>query len=161
MFLRELIRLDGRGDHRQFCQCANVRSQMIVDAEYRCRDCFGGGFLCQSCIVKCHISNPLHSIEVHSLLISSHPSLTWWSLAMEWNLFWSHYSQVSRASNPTGSLPWWTLPLTIGCIQWCICHNRYSWHPWSGIRLLRMWNTGHNAAATAALSPLSSNCSNS
>jgi len=76
MFLHELIRLDGRGDRQQFCQCADVRSQMIVDAAYRCRDCFGGGFLCQSCIIKCHVFNPLHRIEVYSLLISSCPNFT-------------------------------------------------------------------------------------
>lgn len=71
MFLHELIRLDGRGDRQQLCQCSSVQSQMTVDAEYRCRDCFGGELLCQSCIVKCHASNPLHSIEVHSLLFIS------------------------------------------------------------------------------------------
>lgn len=59
-FLAELLRLDGQ---RQFanrmCIC-----QESLPAEYRCTDCFSGRLVCQPCILKQHVGNPLHRVEV-------------------------------------------------------------------------------------------------
>jgi len=65
VFLMEFIRLDGRAE-RQAQRSCNVCLQGIP--HYRCRDCLGGVLLCQSCIVKIHVYNPFHYVEVCFIL---------------------------------------------------------------------------------------------
>ncbi|KAJ7434249.1 hypothetical protein B0H11DRAFT_2258549 [Mycena galericulata] len=61
MFLQELLRWEGRGDHRSYSICGRCS---VGKAEYRCRDCVGGGeLLCSDCIVKRHLQLPLHRIQ--------------------------------------------------------------------------------------------------
>jgi hypothetical protein len=59
-FLREFLRLEGRGDHLNptcpFCK--------VGVAAIRCIDCFGGTICCHDCTVSIHAQNPLHRIQV-------------------------------------------------------------------------------------------------
>lgn len=67
-FLREFIRLEGRGDAMWFQACHGIRgckNEPVV----RCRDCEGLQMYCQSCIVSCHCAMPLHNVEVFFSII--------------------------------------------------------------------------------------------
>ncbi|KIM77247.1 hypothetical protein PILCRDRAFT_56005, partial [Piloderma croceum F 1598] len=58
-FLKEFIRLDGRGDAELWntCRlCAGV-------ANIQCADCFGGEMFCSACTVDLHAISPFHLIE--------------------------------------------------------------------------------------------------
>jgi hypothetical protein len=61
IFLRELIRLEGRGDSlgQELCGECNERVP-----EYRCRDCFGTTLYCKTCTVARHYENPCHRVQV-------------------------------------------------------------------------------------------------
>ncbi|KAJ6532232.1 hypothetical protein DFH09DRAFT_1092897 [Mycena vulgaris] len=57
----ELLRLDGRGDHRSYSIC---RDCAVGKADHRCRDCLGGGeLLCSACILKRHKQLHFHRIQ--------------------------------------------------------------------------------------------------
>jgi hypothetical protein len=58
IYLDELLRHDGRAGESScsFCEDGN--------GLYKCKECFGGRLHCQACIVKQHLSHPLHRIEV-------------------------------------------------------------------------------------------------
>ncbi|KAJ7120591.1 hypothetical protein C8R43DRAFT_1136756 [Mycena crocata] len=61
-FLMELLRAEGRGDHRQYNVCPGCATER---AEYRCKTCLSGGeMVCKACVVQRHQMNPLHAIEV-------------------------------------------------------------------------------------------------
>ncbi|KAJ7472822.1 hypothetical protein FB451DRAFT_1035953 [Mycena latifolia] len=61
IFLAELLRWDGRGDHRGQSNCRHCATGL---AEYRCRDCLGGReLLCQDCLLRWHEQLPLHRIQ--------------------------------------------------------------------------------------------------
>ncbi|KAJ7159042.1 hypothetical protein C8R43DRAFT_882221, partial [Mycena crocata] len=61
-FLRELLRAEGRGDHREYAVCPGCATE---NAEYRCKSCLmGGEMLCKACVVQRHQGNPLHPIEL-------------------------------------------------------------------------------------------------
>ncbi|KAJ7169278.1 hypothetical protein C8R43DRAFT_1085538 [Mycena crocata] len=61
-FLAELLRGEGRGDHRQYDACPGCATEK---AEYRCKVCLAGGeMLCKGCVVQRHKANPLHPIEL-------------------------------------------------------------------------------------------------
>ncbi|KAJ6487351.1 hypothetical protein DFH09DRAFT_1339464 [Mycena vulgaris] len=61
IFLQELLRLEGRGDHRSYSIC---RDCSVGKADHRCRDCLGGGeLLCSGCALKRHRQLPFHRIE--------------------------------------------------------------------------------------------------
>jgi hypothetical protein len=74
MYLRELLRLDGRaGDMGCVCTVCSAEGP-----DFRCEDCFGGEMLCQGCMVEIHACMPLHRIEVRNLNSSrphTHPVL--------------------------------------------------------------------------------------
>ncbi|KAJ7021992.1 hypothetical protein C8F04DRAFT_972063, partial [Mycena alexandri] len=58
--LEELLRAEGRGDHRSYPVCPRCKVQTAVPT-YRCEDCTSGGeMLCQPCIVSTHARIPLH-----------------------------------------------------------------------------------------------------
>ncbi|KAJ7097255.1 hypothetical protein B0H15DRAFT_773428 [Mycena belliarum] len=60
-FLAELLRWEGRGDHRAYDICPGCSTQR---AEYRCRLCMTGGeMVCSACIVEHHKRTPLHVVE--------------------------------------------------------------------------------------------------
>ncbi|KAJ7080573.1 hypothetical protein B0H15DRAFT_953443 [Mycena belliarum] len=60
-FLEELLRLEGRGDHRDSMNCVSCRKGA---PDHRCIDCFAGGRLhCQSCVLREHQELPFHRIE--------------------------------------------------------------------------------------------------
>ncbi|KAF7353234.1 CxC2 domain-containing protein [Mycena sanguinolenta] len=60
-YLEEVLRLEGRGDHRHYATCRVCGSG---HADYRCRECLGGGeLMCRTCIVDGHRRLPFHSIE--------------------------------------------------------------------------------------------------
>lgn len=58
-FLKEFIRLDGRGDQDLWEACRLCGGM----ANIRCRDCFGGEMFCQGCTVDLHAISPFHVIE--------------------------------------------------------------------------------------------------
>ncbi|KAJ7182801.1 hypothetical protein C8R43DRAFT_1116421 [Mycena crocata] len=61
-FLVEMLRMEGRGDHRSYDVCPLCSAEK---AEYRCTDCLGGDqLICQACIVNQHIQQPLHRVEL-------------------------------------------------------------------------------------------------
>ncbi|KAK6977540.1 CxC2 domain-containing protein [Favolaschia claudopus] len=62
-FLDELLRLEGRGDFRQQTKCANC-DRAVVDAIYRCKDCFTDALSCKGCIVSTHKETPFHRVEM-------------------------------------------------------------------------------------------------
>ncbi|KAF8153587.1 hypothetical protein K438DRAFT_1622801, partial [Mycena galopus ATCC 62051] len=62
-FLDELLRLEGRGDHRHQSKCANC-DVAAAAAVWRCKDCFTDALFCQACLVRLHRDNPLHRVEV-------------------------------------------------------------------------------------------------
>ncbi|KAJ7775868.1 hypothetical protein B0H14DRAFT_3095888 [Mycena olivaceomarginata] len=55
-FLDELLRLEGRGDHRHQSKCANCDVTASA-AMWRCRDCFTDALFCQACLVRLHRDN--------------------------------------------------------------------------------------------------------
>ncbi|KAJ7707274.1 hypothetical protein B0H16DRAFT_1243865, partial [Mycena metata] len=67
-WLEELLRAEGRGDHRSYSVCPRCKIQtdeFIAVPMYRCEDCLSGGeMLCQGCMVSTHSQSPLHHIEV-------------------------------------------------------------------------------------------------
>ncbi|KZV60626.1 hypothetical protein PENSPDRAFT_549935, partial [Peniophora sp. CONT] len=60
LFLREILRLDGRGDALTMTACPDCGD--AGSPEYRCQECRGAE-LCRKCIVKWHRYSPLHIIE--------------------------------------------------------------------------------------------------
>ena len=73
-FLLELLRLDGRGDHRNQLKCGRC-SKGLGEPQYRCRDCLGGSLFCGDCIADNHRSNLFHYIEVSDPLYFIHDML--------------------------------------------------------------------------------------
>ncbi|KAJ7739347.1 hypothetical protein B0H16DRAFT_1465303 [Mycena metata] len=62
--LDELLRAEGRGDHRKYSICPRCK-QSAAKATYRCEDCVRGGeMLCSGCMVATHIQSPLHRVEM-------------------------------------------------------------------------------------------------
>ncbi|KAK7017285.1 hypothetical protein R3P38DRAFT_3320598 [Favolaschia claudopus] len=60
LYLAEILRLEGRGDHAAFttCRCGGD------GADYRCTDCLGGGeLLCGSCMRAAHGQLPFHRVQ--------------------------------------------------------------------------------------------------
>ncbi|KAJ7893529.1 hypothetical protein B0H13DRAFT_1625179 [Mycena leptocephala] len=61
IFLVELLRGEGRGDHWHYSVCPACA---VSAALYRCKTCVGGDeLLCQGCIVDRHAQSPFHLIE--------------------------------------------------------------------------------------------------
>ncbi|KAF7965473.1 hypothetical protein HWV62_43305 [Athelia sp. TMB] len=65
-FLRELLRLDGRGDamHQPHCLLCKKPDTEPVAPIVRCEDCYGGSLSCAGCSVKAHRANPTHRVEL-------------------------------------------------------------------------------------------------
>lgn len=62
--LREIIRLEGRGDERhESCPCGGSLKPV-----YRCLHCFGQTLRCGRCTVHSHQQNPFHVVEVRDCL---------------------------------------------------------------------------------------------
>ncbi|KAJ7292455.1 hypothetical protein C8J57DRAFT_1042053 [Mycena rebaudengoi] len=61
-FVKEVIRLRGRGGYRQQLVCAEC-GDAAVEATHRCDDCFTDALFCAGCIVGLHGDNPFHWIE--------------------------------------------------------------------------------------------------
>ncbi|KAG1800650.1 hypothetical protein EV424DRAFT_1474814 [Suillus variegatus] len=61
-FLDELLRLEGHGNKGALlnCRCGTDNAIPL----YRCRDCFGVEMVCQACVIRRHLSNPLHHIDM-------------------------------------------------------------------------------------------------
>ncbi|KAJ6464570.1 hypothetical protein C8R45DRAFT_840433 [Mycena sanguinolenta] len=71
-YLAEILRLEGRGDHR-YSACRLCGSGL---AEFRCRECLGGGeLMCWTCIVAGHVRLPFHLIEFWSGITFERKSL--------------------------------------------------------------------------------------
>jgi hypothetical protein len=63
-FVAEFIRGAGRGGvDGGACSACGDRSPL-----FRCKDCFSIDLLCSGCMVKRHADNPLHVVEVRSIL---------------------------------------------------------------------------------------------
>ncbi|KAJ7130004.1 hypothetical protein C8R43DRAFT_896294, partial [Mycena crocata] len=61
IFLDEVLRLEGRGEHRDYPGCTQCREG---SADHRCIDCIGGGELyCATCIRDRHTQLLFHRIE--------------------------------------------------------------------------------------------------
>ncbi|KAJ6613229.1 hypothetical protein B0H10DRAFT_1951632 [Mycena sp. CBHHK59/15] len=62
MFLHEILRWEGRGDHRSYPVCPECQERKV---EYRCKDCTSGGQLvCKECVLNRHAQLPFHHLEV-------------------------------------------------------------------------------------------------
>ncbi|KAF7974583.1 hypothetical protein HWV62_11966, partial [Athelia sp. TMB] len=61
LFLKEILRLEGRGDYIDQKICPFCPDDTL--AEYRCRDCFSGELYCHRCTMLLHSRNPLHRIQ--------------------------------------------------------------------------------------------------
>ncbi|KAJ7046193.1 hypothetical protein C8F04DRAFT_938986 [Mycena alexandri] len=62
--LEELLRAEGRGDHRSYTSCPACQN-VDAPATFRCEDCVRGGeMLCRACMVATHGQTPLHRIEM-------------------------------------------------------------------------------------------------
>lgn len=85
LYLRELLRLDGRADLRDSpCTLCNIAG----GPEYRCEDCFGGELFCKGCMVNIHACMPLHRVEVRGRDHPSYPyRLSLPLIALEWGIF--------------------------------------------------------------------------
>ena len=62
-YLRELIRLEGRGDAVQNCQACHCRNGLL-----RCQDCLVPSLYCEDCVKRLHLDNPCHRIQVCHVL---------------------------------------------------------------------------------------------
>lgn len=62
-FLKEFIRLEGRGDATLYQACQGLPGCLNAPV-VRCRDCEGSQLYCQGCIVVQHTVMPLHHMEV-------------------------------------------------------------------------------------------------
>ncbi|KAL6302867.1 hypothetical protein BKA93DRAFT_818322 [Sparassis latifolia] len=60
-YLDEVLHLEGRGLFMTF-PCASCLSESPF--YFRCKDCYSGEILCQTCMVSDHRCSPLHAIEV-------------------------------------------------------------------------------------------------
>jgi hypothetical protein len=65
-YLRELIRLDGRGERTVAEACGLCKREV---PNVRCEDCFGGLMFCSKCVVELHAMMPLHRVEVRVIRI--------------------------------------------------------------------------------------------
>ncbi|KAJ7916080.1 hypothetical protein B0H13DRAFT_2231764 [Mycena leptocephala] len=73
MYLAEVLRLEGRGDHIEFNACARCN---MGNADHRCVDCLGSGeLLCSSCILEGHHQLPFHRIQRWTALSFEHVTL--------------------------------------------------------------------------------------
>lgn len=70
-YLDANIALKGRG--RRANQCAGCEME---SPSYRCRDCHGLRMYCRGCILQKHVSEPLHVLEVCTVLLSPYVSQT-------------------------------------------------------------------------------------
>ena len=158
VFLLELIRLDGRGEHQTLQACSGCS---MDEPHYRCRDCLGSSFLCKSCIIKSHSANPFHHIEVcvfiHNLSLNQ---LNIYFKTLEWQILWTWHFQIFGRAHTTQTCHWWTLPFTHTCVQWFFHRYRYQWHTWHRVGFLWMW-TRYCISTTASLLPLSCHSSKS
>ncbi|KAF8439266.1 hypothetical protein L210DRAFT_3646022 [Boletus edulis BED1] len=57
-FLDELLRLEGRCGHSEFCIACKTSPAL-----FRCSDCLGTDMLCSSCLLESHQSTPLHRVK--------------------------------------------------------------------------------------------------
>jgi hypothetical protein len=62
-FVKEVVRLSGRGGYRHQESCAEC-AEAGVEGVHRCDDCFTGALFCAPCIVKLHRDTPFHRISV-------------------------------------------------------------------------------------------------
>ncbi|KAG0693725.1 hypothetical protein DFH29DRAFT_985427 [Suillus ampliporus] len=62
-FLKEFIRLEGRGDTMLYQTCQGLPG-CPNEAVMRCRDCEGLQLYCQGCTVMQHTATPLHHMEI-------------------------------------------------------------------------------------------------
>ncbi|KAK6981627.1 CxC2 domain-containing protein [Favolaschia claudopus] len=62
-YLDELLRLEGRGDHRYQTKCAGCTTP-ANEAVFRCKDCFTDALFCKPCVVTGHKDNPFHRVEM-------------------------------------------------------------------------------------------------
>ncbi|KAI0060628.1 hypothetical protein BV25DRAFT_1806815 [Artomyces pyxidatus] len=64
-YLREVLRLEGRGSSPGHAKCADCLSETPegVEGSYRCVDCFGRDMVCKACCVRRHLHTPLHRVE--------------------------------------------------------------------------------------------------
>ena len=83
-YLLELIRLDGRGERQAQQACSGC---LVDEHQYRCQDCLGESLSCGPCIVKGHVLNPFHNIEVWFLHNLSLNLLIINFQALEWQIF--------------------------------------------------------------------------
>ncbi|KAG1788563.1 uncharacterized protein HD556DRAFT_1447773 [Suillus plorans] len=60
MFLLELLRHEGRGNHTGATICWNCHLDV---PQFRCTDCLGTELYCKGCIVTLHTRNPVHRIQ--------------------------------------------------------------------------------------------------
>lgn len=84
LWLNELLRSEGRGDHAQYLKCVCGHPNCPREAALiQCQDCNGGDLLGMSCVVRDHQRNPMYRIRVRLLskkgnVLSSHLNLQRW-----------------------------------------------------------------------------------
>ncbi|KAI0055071.1 hypothetical protein BV25DRAFT_1816158 [Artomyces pyxidatus] len=64
-YLRECLRLEGRGNDLTNTICPDCRSETPegVKPTVRCVDCYGRDMVCEPCVVRRHQRTPLHRVE--------------------------------------------------------------------------------------------------
>ncbi|KAJ7788023.1 hypothetical protein B0H14DRAFT_2628686 [Mycena olivaceomarginata] len=64
LWIDELLRSEGRGDHAQYLKCVCGHPNCPREAALiQCQDCNGGDLLGMSCVVRDHQRNPMHRIR--------------------------------------------------------------------------------------------------
>ncbi|KAF8066722.1 hypothetical protein FPV67DRAFT_1768075 [Lyophyllum atratum] len=64
-YLRELLRLEGRGDAQLRCAMCHNDHSLVIEGQplYRCSDCVDSRLFCAKCIVTDHCTRPLHRVK--------------------------------------------------------------------------------------------------
>lgn len=115
-YLDDLLSLEGRGEFiSPRCPSCSIDDFDAFTAEFlvpgpepciRCKDCFTGELVCESCCVRLHRQHPLHVIEVR-WLVQYFISLVLTTVAeMEWIPLRTHLPRRYRSARPTGSSIW-------------------------------------------------------
>ncbi|KAF7345208.1 CxC2 domain-containing protein [Mycena sanguinolenta] len=104
-YLEEVLRLEGRGDHRHYETC---RLCGRGSADHRCRECLGGGeLMCHGCIVDGHHRLPFHQIEHWTGTIFERKSLKELGLRIQlghWHNVALDYCGCGQGGHPTRQL---------------------------------------------------------
>jgi hypothetical protein len=150
-FLREFLRLEGRGDHT-YLNCPNCETRA---ASIRCEDCFNGNMWCQDCTIDSHKHSPLHRVWVCVLdiLLIPVPLLIAVAIGMDRQLLSPFVSKDLGPMCPAWPPCWRVLSKPQGGILQRFHYYRLSRNTLSRPRFLqlRICSPTHHSTTTHAL----------